>query len=191
MRSAHRLASHAKRDLFAVPSFDITVMQPLKLDGFELHVRHAQIPTAVAGSNKRAVPWNSSVVKAFQDAPEEHTLHIAVLVKTAFERLKSGSGEPKDFDRLAGALNVGLIRAEAIDPLAEETMLAGIEAMKRCDGIWQRHGRYGFTGPDLTAVADAVQLYEGILSLSKPIQMEAAYKESARRMLAQMQGESV
>lgn len=188
MKTAYRLASHAKHN---PPSFDITVVQPLKLDGFELHVRHAQIPTAVAGSNKRAVPWNSSVVKAFQDAPEEHTIPISVLVQTAFERLRSGVGEPKDFDRVAGAFNVALIRAEAIDPLAEETMLAGIEAMKRCDGIWQRHGKFGFTGPDLIAATDALQLYLGILHLSKPIQMAQAQNEAARRMLEQMQGESV
>lgn len=188
MNTAHRLASHAKHH--AGPSFDPTMLQPPKLDGFELYIRKGPGPAPVNTANRHTAPWDSSVVKSFQDAPEAHTLRIVVLVKTAFERLKSGAGEPSDYERLASAFNVALVRAEAIDPLAEQTMLAGIDAMKRCDGIWQRHGRYGFTGPDLTAVADALELYEGILNLSKPVQMEMAFKEAARRMLEQMQGEA-
>lgn len=38
------------------------------------------------------------------------------------------------------------------------------------------------------AVTDAMNLYEDILRLSKPIQMEHAVEEVARRMLAQAQG---
>lgn len=125
---------------------------------------------------------------ANSDQCQEHATAVMVMVRTAFEVLKSGQGEPKDFDRLAGAINVGLIRAESIDPLAEQTMQAGIDAMQHCDNIWQRHGRYGFSGPDLTAIADALELYEGILRMSKPRQMEEALNESARRMLQQAQG---
>lgn len=134
-----------------------------------------------------ATVWIETLA-ANSDQCQDHATSIMVKVRTAFEVLKSGHGEPKDFDRLAGAINIGLIRAESIDPLAEQTMQAGIDAMKRCDGIWLRHGRYGFTGPDLTAIADAVELYEGILRMSKPRQMEEALNESARRMLKQGQG---
>jgi hypothetical protein len=67
-------------------------------------------------------------------------------------------------------------------------MQAGIEALRECDRIQQKHGRYGFTGPGLVSVADAIKLYEGILRLSKSIQMQRALEEAARRMLEQARG---
>jgi len=135
----------------------------------------------------RPTAWIETIAANCDQCPD-HALGIITKVRTAFELLRTGGGEPQHFDRLASAFNVGLIRAESIDPLAEETMLAGIEAMKRCDGIWQRHGKFGFTGPDLVAVTDAIELYEGILRMSKPLQMEQAVNEAARRMLNKAQG---
>lgn len=117
-----------------------------------------------------------------------HAMQITNMVRTSFELLKSGHGTAKDFNRLGAALNVALIRAEAIDPLAEQTIAGGMEAMRNCDRIWQKHGRYGFTGPDLIALADAVNLYEEILRITKPILMEQAAHEVARRMLNKAQG---
>lgn len=130
--------------------------------------------------------WIETLASNSDQCPD-HATSVMVLVRTAFEKLKSGAGEPKDFDRLASAINVGLIRAELIDPLVEQTMLCGSEALRRCDAIYQRHGKYGFNGPDLTTMVDAIELYEGILRLSKPIQMQWALEEAARRMLQQGQ----
>jgi hypothetical protein len=68
--------------------------------------------------------------------------------------------------RLREAFDEGLRRAGAMDEFEEVTMQAGIEALTRCAAIFQRHQRYGFHGPDLVAVSDAVDLYEGILRIS-------------------------
>lgn len=134
-------------------------------------------------AKRNPAAWDSAIIRINQEQPEATADRIMALIRLAFEKLKHGSEDSRQFDRLAGALNIGLIRAEAIDPLAEETMLAGMEAVKRCDAIFARHGRYGFTGPDLTAVADALNLYEDILRLSTPKMMEDALKEVARRMV--------
>ena len=182
MKTAHRLASHAKHN---PPSFDVSALNYIAPTvPFSLSLRSGPAPTPF--TTKAA--WDTKVLDGLQDLNEEHAVPILNLVKAAFELLRTGGGEPKHFDRLASAFNVALIRAESIDPLAEQTMLAGIEAMQRCDGIWQRHGRFGFTGPDLVAMKDAINLYEDILRLSKPLQMEAAVEEVARRMLNQAQG---
>ena len=147
MKTAHRLASHAKHN---PPSFDINMLNyvaPTVPESVSLKT-NPNIP-ALFIANPRKAAWNTRVIVGNQDMPEDHAEHILVKVKAAYELLRTGGGEPKHFDRLASAFNVALIRAESIDPLAEQTMLAGIEAMQRCDGIWQRHGRFGFTGPDL------------------------------------------
>jgi hypothetical protein len=183
MRTQHRVASRAKHN---PPSFDVSMLNYAAPTVPEsLFVKRGPGAPRLNAATQHTAAWDTTVIVGNQDQPEENAVPILNLVKAAYELLRTGGGEPKHFDRLAGAFNVALVRAESIDPLAEQTMLAGIEAMKRCDGIWQRHGRYGFTGPDLTAVTDAIELYEGILRLSTPFQMEAAVNEAARRMIEQ------
>ena len=120
-------------------------------------------------------------IAGHQEQPPENANSIMVLIRLAFEKLKSG-GDDHQFDRLAAALNVGLIRAEQIDPLAEQTMGMGLQALLSADRIRMRHGRYGFTGPDLLAMGDALDLYESILRLSTPRQMTDALAIAAERM---------
>ena len=186
MRTAHRLASHAKHN---PPSFDVSMLNYVAPTVPEsLFVKKGPGAPQINAATARKAAWDTKVLDGLQDLNEDHAVGILVKVKAAFERLRNGNGTPMDFTRLECAFEVAAVRAESIDPLAEQTMLAGIEAMQRCDGIWQRHGRFGFTGPDLVAMKDAINLYEDILRLSKPLQMEAAVEEVARRMLNQAQG---
>jgi hypothetical protein len=129
-------------------------------------------------------------ITASQDQQPAHADKVMALVRTACDKLKDGTAGAEHFDRVAGAFNVGLIRAESIDPLVVETMNAGIAAMQRCDAIWQRHRKYGFHGPDLEPLEDAMGLYEQILRLSTPRMMEDAVVEAARRMLKQAEAVS-
>lgn len=185
MRTQHRIAAHAKHN---PPSFDMSMLNyAAPTVPYSLSVR-APVAPPVSSANLRKAAWDTSVIVGNQDMPEDHAEHILVKVKAAFELLRTGGGETKHFDRVANAFNVGLVRSEAIDPLAEQTMRAGADAMIRCKGIWQRHGRFGFTGPDLIAVQDALELYEGILRLSKPLEMERAVIEVERRIVEQAQG---
>ena len=126
------------------------------------------------------------VLAANTEQPKENADRIMVAIRLAFEKLKIGSAGGEDFDRVSAAINVGLIRAELIDPLAEETMVKGVGAMMRCADIHRRHGKFGFTGPDLELMNDAVTLYEGILRLSTPKQMLDALDMAARRMREQL-----
>jgi hypothetical protein len=126
------------------------------------------------------------VLAANTEQPKENADRIMVAIRLAFEKLKIGSAGMDEFDRLSAAINVGLIRAELIDPLAEETMVKGVGALMRCADIHSRHGKFGFTGPDLELMNDAVDLYEGILRLSTPKQMLDALDVAARRMREQL-----
>ena len=136
----------------------------------------------------RPTAWFDAVVGS-RPPPDEHATTVMNRVRAAFEALKNGTTDCAQFDRLAACINVGMIRAEAIDPLCEQTMAAAIDALFRVDAIFGRHRRYGFSGPDLQAVTEAVNLYEEILRNSTPLQMEAAAHESARRMIAKVRQE--
>lgn len=190
MNTLHRVQSHQKRATstmlsMGAPAFDPALLhQSAAPKGFTLELKSG--PAPVAPTSKAA--WDTSLLDGLQEQPEENYHAIMVMVRTALERLKMGTGEAKDFDRVGGAFNVALVRAESIDFRAVEVMQAGIEAMEECDRLQQRHRRYGFTGPGLVAVGDAMNLYEDVLRLSPPVLMEQAVEEVARRLLAQSQG---
>ena len=122
------------------------------------------------------------VIARHQEQPEWNADQIMVKIRTAYELLKTGHGTDEHFDRVAGAMNIGLMRAELIDPLAERTMQDGIDAMYGCAGFHERRGQYGFTGQGLQAMNDAINLYEDILRLSTPKQMLHAQDTAYRRM---------
>lgn len=124
-----------------------------------------------------------NVIAGNQEQPEWNVADIMVKIRTAYELLKSGHARDADFDLVGAAVNVGLLRAESIDPLCEQTMLRGIEAMYVCAGLHERHGRYGFTGPGIVAMNDAVDLYEEILTKSTGRQMTIAQEAAHIRLL--------
>lgn len=139
---------------------------------------------------KNLTSWICTIV-GNKEQPQDNADQIMEKIRVAFELLKSGQALDTHFDSVASALNVGLARAELIDALVEETMQKGIDAMYSCFEINERHGRYGFTGPDIAAVTDAINVYDSILRLSTPKMMndaaDVAHKrcvELARRIAA-------
>lgn len=114
--------------------------------------------------------------------PEQSQLTLPI--RTAYERLRTGVGAAQDFHDLAGAINLTMVRCEAIDPMAEITAIDARDAMMRC---WQRHlntGKWGFDGPALQALPPAIDLHEQLVRLSTPLQMAQAMQETIRRMTA-------
>ncbi|CAN7477654.1 hypothetical protein [Variovorax paradoxus] len=101
---------------------------------------------------------------------------------SAFADLKAGSTDDDLFDRLASTINVGMVRAEQIDELCLAPLLAARDALIRCDAIRGRHGRYGFDGPGLQAMAAGLEVYEEMVRKSTPQQMHNALAESVARI---------
>lgn len=112
---------------------------------------------------------------------------IMAKIHSAFVDLRSGSTDDDLFDRLASTINVGITRAEQIDPLCIPPML---DALIRCDEIHGRHGRYGFDGPGLQAMTTGLEVYEEMLRNSTPQQMRDAMTLSIKRMHRQVADEA-
>lgn len=115
---------------------------------------------------------------------------IMTKLHSAFQDLRSGSIDDELFDRIAASINIGIVRAEQIDPLCVVPMLAARDALIRCDEIRGRHGRYGFDGPGLQAMAAGLEVYEEMVRKSTPQQMRQAMTESMTRMRRQVAAES-
>lgn len=128
--------------------------------------------------------WEA-VIAASRPVDESLGIDIATKLQSAFADLKAGSTDDDLFDRLACAINLGLVRAEQIDELCVGPMLAARDALIRCDEIRGKHGRYGFDGPGLQAMAYGLEVYEEIMRNSTPLQMREAMTASIARMRQQ------
>ena len=127
--------------------------------------------------------WAATIARNRETDPGI-ALDISVKLRDAFSEICAGRGTDELYDRLASAINAGLIRAEQIDPLIEQTMLAARDALIECDAIQHRHGRFGFSGPGLAAMDRALEAYDAIVAASTPGQMQTAMNECLRRVYA-------
>lgn len=81
-------------------------------------------------------------------------------VRLAYERLRSGTAHDGDFDTLAAALNISVVRGESIDPLCVHTAQLAQDALIRARDRYERIGRWGFDGQALQDIPPAIDLYE-------------------------------
>lgn len=123
-------------------------------------------------------------IAACQPFPASEITRILVKVHDAFAQLRNGSADIDLFDRLAAVLNVGLIRSEGIGQAGVDVFKRAQAALMEADAIYGRHKHFGFTGPGLEAMKEAIALYEEILKASTPRQMATAQDECMRRVRA-------
>jgi hypothetical protein len=112
----------------------------------------------------------------------DHLQHLIDDHQAAYTRLCTGQGSHEDFDNVSMKLNVGLVRAEDIDPLLVATMNLGIGAMVRMQQRVMRGLSFGFDADGLRDVPYALEAYEAILVKSSPLQMKLAIQEAWRRV---------
>ena len=133
---------------------------------------------------KNPTSW-AETIAARQPTTRAVADDVMAKLYSAFADLKAGSTDDDLFDRLAAAINVGIVRAEQIDPACVAAMLDARDALIRCDDIRGRHGRYGFDGPGLLAMAAGLEVYEEMVRNSTPQQMRNAMTASLARMRRQ------
>ena len=122
------------------------------------------------------------VMSKIQMFTDDEQIKLKLPVREAFERIKNGSGVENDFHTLAAAVNVTMVRAEKIDPLAEETAIHAKAALMRTLHRHQATGRWGFDGPALSEIADCIDLHEQLIELQTPLQMQEAMQTVIARM---------
>ena len=148
MKTAHRLASRAKRRYVADP------MAIFKVFG---------------------------KVQPFTEA-EQATLNLPVRI--AFEAMRTRTAVESDFHTLAAAVNIAMVCAEKIDPLVEQSCIAGRDALMRTH---RRHAAtwvWGLDGPAFAEIEQSLEIYEQLTALLTGGQLKDAMTECVRRMQA-------
>jgi hypothetical protein len=109
---------------------------------------------------------------------------LMVTTRVALTRMLEGTAEDKHFMRLGVDVNMAFIRANQIGATPEvvQTLTAAGEALKAAEGIFERHGKYGLTGPGRLDLMAGVDVFESILRASSPRQMHDAEQELSRHL---------
>ena len=105
-------------------------------------------------------------------------------VRVAFESLRTGDGQEADFHTLAAAMNTALVRSESIDPQCVEVCQLAQDALMRVLGRSKRLRKWGLDAAGLQDIPPAIDLFEQILTLSTPLQMQQSMRETMHRMQA-------
>lgn len=95
-------------------------------------------------------------------------------IRAAYDRLKDGTADKQDFDRVGVAINLAKVRAMEIDEMLANEIEKAQDAMMASKARHQKYGRFGFDGPGLQAMDYAIEAHEVILAESSPKQMENA-----------------
>lgn len=157
------------------------------MDGLNRAARRAQARKRRHATARRVVVNAAQVtLAAHQEARPQAVIGLMLELHECFDALKCGSTDRSHFDRLAGSLNTALVLAERIGQDAVDVILAGHDAMHECAAIFERHGKFGFSGAGIGALVDALDVYGQIVRLSTPRQIMDGVREGHRRVRQQM-----
>lgn len=132
-------------------------------------------------SLSRATAW-AHLIESVRPYDPGEMVREYVQIRAAFERLRNGAGDIRDFDLVSMSLKMGAIRAETIDPYLVDIMTAGQGAFARMKARYLRGLALGFDAQGLLDVPQALDAYEAIVDASSPMQMAQAIKETYRRI---------
>lgn len=123
----------------------------------------------------------SRVINRLEPFNADELMRLELPIRISFEAIKTGAGTEHDFHDLAAAVNVTIVRSEAVDPLCEQTAIAGRDALMRTWHRYQKTGKLGFDGPALHEIDHAIDLHEQLIRNSTPLQMIEAMREVISR----------
>lgn len=130
---------------------------------------------------ERATAWAQLIESVRPYDPGEMVKEF-VNIRAALERLRTGVGTEPDFDLVSMSMNMGLVRAEAIDPELVAIMTAGQDAFVRMKDRYLRGLAFGFDAQGLQDVPVAIDAYEAMVDASSPRQMIDSIRETYRRI---------
>lgn len=102
--------------------------------------------------------------------------------RMAWHHITHGSAEQAHFDRLHTAITLTAVRASHIDPLATEVATLACSALSTMQARHLRTGKLGADADALRAIPVALDLYDQLLALCSPLQLQAALDEAYRRI---------
>lgn len=102
--------------------------------------------------------------------------------RVAFEKMRNGAGTTADYDELCATLNTASKRLKVLGVTESIPVSnAAAEAMIRCRERYESWGKFGFDGPGMAAMQEALDLHSEVLAVSTEGEMMKAQIFDLRR----------
>lgn len=128
--------------------------------------------------------------EACRPLTEAETATAHAITALAWQALQEGSGTAADFDRIARVINVAKVRALEINEWLANELEKAQDAMTACKERYLKHGRFGFSGPELQVMRDAMAYQVEIVNSSSPEQLRRAYRAAQKVIDQQIKARS-
>lgn len=115
---------------------------------------------------------------------EGDNLEQHIKTRAAFARLRDGSADNNDFDRVALAINLAKVRSLEIDDTLAGMLTDAQNAMTALCKRKARWGKWDMLEGEAILVVEALDASEAIVDASSPLQMHLAALEVRRSILA-------
>jgi hypothetical protein len=122
------------------------------------------------------------LLKAACAFSQPEIVSVQTSVRMALQSLRDGSGCEEDFHTIAAAVNIALVRSEGLDAECLARCQTAQAALMRVLDRKAKTGRWGLDGPARDEIHAALDLYEQILELSTPLQMDKTMQAVVQRM---------
>ena len=131
-------------------------------------------------ANKRkvsAMPKNSPVTQLYDQfattLTAEESFEVQFPVRAAYDKLIRGVGDDGDVGIVHAAIDLCKAASSDLDPFVAESCEKATAAIKRTNERHEKTGRWGFDGPAIHEVREAVEIFEQICTTLKPLQLSA------------------
>lgn len=115
---------------------------------------------------------------------KDEQLRILAINHNALAELVQGRGTIDHWSIVTGALNCAVVLDEqCYDSMHHESLMEALRAHGRCGVRKQKHGSFGYTGPDLSAVNFALEIHDEQMKRATFREVDRAIAETQRRAL--------
>ena len=113
---------------------------------------------------------------------KDEQLRILAINHNALAELVRGRGTLEHWGIVTAALNCAVVLDEqCYDYMHHEPLMEALRAHGRCGVRKQKHGSFGYTGPDLSAVNFALEIHDEQMKRATFREVDRAIAETTRR----------
>jgi hypothetical protein len=125
------------------------------------------------------------LIARLQPFSDSEQTALTLPVRISWQCILTGSGSEGDWHNLACCANICLVRSESINPTLVDACNLCCDGLQAMRDRAQRTGRWAACHQTLQAIPGMLDLYEEIMQLSTPEQMQQAMTTVLQRMAAQ------
>ena len=121
----------------------------------------------------------------FSKIPEGHKINILTRNHLSLEHMLKGEGDVTDWDEITAALNMGVVLdAQVYEGVYNNEFVLASNHHAECGLRLREDKRFVYTGPEMTAVREALEIHDVQMEKATTYEIDNAVKEAKRLFAA-------